>query len=343
MKYNLVKIEKSEYQHWDKLVDESNEGTIFHKVIYLKAMNINFKIYYVMKAKIPVAGISLSIDPLNKKKTTLQDYLIYNGLIFFNMDYSQSNVSKIHSMHFEITDFVVNELIKKYDTIEFQMSPGIKDIRPFMWLNYHSKDANKKFKVDVRYTSNLNIDKINDTDILNDNQCFSQLGTSRRQQIRYGIKNKIKAFESNKSDEFFSIYNEIMKDRVEPNYLEKLLKTTKSIIEGMQRENALKVYYAENYRGYIVSSALFCWDLKRAYYLFGANNPSKEGRFIGSYMLWEAFKNLRKSGIKEIDLEGVNSPDRGSFKLSFGGDLSPYYKLQFGSVQNYKPIHKLID
>ena len=132
MKYSLVNIKNSEYQKWDKLVDNSNEGTIFHKASYLNAMNIEFNIFYVMKGNNPTAGVTISLDSSDKTKGTLQDYLIYNGLIFFNMDNTSSNIAKIHSEQFKITDFVVSELTKRYNIIELQMSPGIKDIRPFL-------------------------------------------------------------------------------------------------------------------------------------------------------------------------------------------------------------------
>ena len=118
MKYSLVDIDSSEYQHWDKLVELSKEGTIFHKGSFLNAMNIDFNIYYVMKGNNPTAGVTISLDSLNKTKGTLQDYLIYNGLIFFNMDNTSSNIAKIHSEQYKITDFVVDELIKKYNINE---------------------------------------------------------------------------------------------------------------------------------------------------------------------------------------------------------------------------------
>ncbi len=54
MKYSLVNIKKTEYQKWDKLVDNSNEGTIFHKASYLNALNIEFTIFYVILSTIPV-------------------------------------------------------------------------------------------------------------------------------------------------------------------------------------------------------------------------------------------------------------------------------------------------
>jgi len=327
MKYSLVNIKKTEYQKWDKLVDNSNEGTIFHKASYLNALNIEFTIFYVMKGSNPIAGITIAFDSLNKRKAVLPDYLIYNGPIFLKNNSTSSNIAKTHSKQFAIMDFVVEELTNRYDTIIIQMSPGIKDIRPFLWFNYHSENINDKFKVDVRYTSLLNIDKINDDADLEENQCFKQLGYSRRQEVRYGIKNKVKVYENSENDIFFSLYRDVMKDKFDPVYLEKLLKTIKYVIEGMQQEKVLRVYYAKNSNGDIVSSVVFCWDSKRAYYLFGVNKISKDERYIGSFILWQAFKDLRKLDIQEIDLEGVNSPDRGWFKLSFGGDLSPYYRL----------------
>ena len=45
-------------------------------------------------------------------------------------------------------------------------------------------------------------------------------------------------------------------------------------------------------------------------------------------VLWDGFELLRLSGVSEIDLEGMNSPSRGYFKLSFGGDIIPYYHLK---------------
>ena len=80
--------------------------------------------------------------------------------------------------------------------------------------------------------------------------------------------------------------------------------------------------------GDIGSMAFFCFDNKRAYYLFGANDPQLRDEHTGSAVIWDAFHTLSKAGIKEVDLEGVNSPRRGWFKLSFGGNLIPYYHVR---------------
>ena len=49
---------------------------------------------------------------------------------------------------------------------------------------------------------------------------------------------------------------------------------------------------------------------------------------VGGVMAKDLAKN---HNIQEVDLEGVNSPERGWFKLSFGGDLRCYHQVYFPS------------
>jgi lipid II:glycine glycyltransferase (peptidoglycan interpeptide bridge formation enzyme) len=72
---------------------------------------------------------------------------------------------------------------------------------------------------------------------------------------------------------------------------------------------------------------VFGWDSKRAYYVFGANAPDLRDDHTGTMVLWDALLDLRARGIVAVDLEGINSPLRGHFKLSFGGSVTPYYHL----------------
>ena len=50
------------------------------------------------------------------------------------------------------------------------------------------------------------------------------------------------------------------------------------------------------------SMAFFGIDNKRAYYLFGANDPELRDTHTGTAVLWDAFKILNQSGIKEVDI-----------------------------------------
>ena len=67
-------------------------------------------------------------------------------------------------------------------------------------------------------------------------------------------------------------------------------------------------------------------DVHRAYGMFGGSDPSTRDLPTGTAVLWDAFTALSASGVSSVDLEGVNSPSRGWFKLSFGGSFVPYYR-----------------
>ena len=41
MKYKLLKLKSSEHYEWDKFVDNSIEGTIYHKTTFLNSAKIN--------------------------------------------------------------------------------------------------------------------------------------------------------------------------------------------------------------------------------------------------------------------------------------------------------------
>jgi lipid II:glycine glycyltransferase (peptidoglycan interpeptide bridge formation enzyme) len=90
------------------------------------------------------------------------------------------------------------------------------------------------------------------------------------------------------------------------------------------------MFVSRTREGSLGSIAVYTFDNKRAYYLFGANDPALRKTPVGTAVLWDAFHALAGKGITQLDLEGVNSPRRGWFKLSFGGDLRPYYQVYKG-------------
>jgi len=81
--------------------------------------------------------------------------LISKDIELFQKEYKialNSNVRLINS----ITNYIVNQLTLYYESLDFQLSPNFIDIRPFLWHNY-SEENSKKFTVDIRYTSYLNL------------------------------------------------------------------------------------------------------------------------------------------------------------------------------------------
>ena len=67
----------------------------------------------------------------------------------------------------------------------------------------------------------------------------------------------------------------------------------------------------------------------------GASGPcrARQGGAATRLMLDSIFEAKRR-GLVELDFVGVNSPDRGDFKLSFNPELKPYFEVQYG-----RPAH----
>ena len=94
-------------------------------------------------------------------------------------------------------------------------------------------------------------------------------------------------------------------------------------------KNALKNNYGRlsicYYENVPASASFLLIDKKRSYHLFGANNPEYRQQRLYSKIITENIVFTKKLGLKEFDFVGINSPQRGNFKISFNADILPYF------------------
>ena len=64
-------------------------------------------------------------------------------------------------------------------------------------------------------------------------------------------------------------------------------------------------------------------------YIHGGRISNDSDDLSFTFNLINSFNNVKNLGVKKFDLEGINSPKRGSFKTGFGGDIYPYYNIKF--------------
>ena len=76
-----------------------------------------------------------------------------------------------------------------------------------------------------------------------------------------------------------------------------------------------------------IYSVLFIHDETMSCYLYGAGEVEVKNRYAGSLALWSAIEASLKKDLSFVDLEGINSPYRGEYKLCFGGNIESYYKV----------------
>lgn len=319
--YHLEEVELD--SRWDEFVGNSFNGTIFSNSNFLKASGVKYKLFFCFRKNELRAGISLIEDSLSKD-IILDDLVVYNGLMY-NLPTNGQNLSQQMSEQFQIQKFVAEELSRKYRSIHFALHPSIIDVRAFLWMNYGIKGP--KYVPEIKYTSYVDISDFKNALSLEKIKLYRDASYSRRQQIRYALKKNYETSTSNDVQNFIEFYQMTMARQsieVETKKLERM----GEIIKAMLSNGMGRLYSSCNETKEVGSMAFFAWDSKRAYYIFGANDPEKRNGHTGTSVLWDAFKDMSKLGIHTVDLEGVNSPNRGWFKLSFGGCILPYFELK---------------
>jgi hypothetical protein len=297
---------------WDEIVQNSPQGTLFQYSVFLKNYGKAFERYFIYKNREIKGGFALTFSK-QKKEIELDNLMIYTGLFFYQKD--EKKAVKRKSEEFEITEFFI-EFLEQFDKKKLQFSPFFEDFRPFLWHNYHEK--NGKYSVDLRYTSFFNI---------NDSSFFEKMDTVRQRNYKKAEK-----------EGFFSEIAEKSEIKQMVSFYEKLMEAQNSNVENefLLRLEALLTSLVENNLGLLVVTknseqiplyyTFWGIDNKRAYYLYGAGNPEIMDSIRGTKNFIDSFNILKeKYFISEVDLEGVNSPNRGWYKLSFGGELLPYF------------------
>ncbi|MBQ4846319.1 GNAT family N-acetyltransferase [Pseudoalteromonas sp. MMG005] len=308
---------------WDEFIQNSDHGTPFMQSSYIDGLTENINSFYCCKGDEKIAALLLIVDKSGDSVIGHPD-IIHDGII--HRSTKHLNSAQAHSEQFSAQQFIAEYLAQKYHHVKLKLSPNIKDIRAFLWVNYHEREK-PRFHVDVRYTSLLSIEELNKENIeYKESLLYKNSSVSRRQEIRYGHKKGVIVSKSKNYKNFCNLYTLTMQ-RQNIEFSLKDQERLYQFITALCDNNLILMFQAESASGQVGSYAVFLLYGSQAYYLYGANDPQMRNEHTGTMVLQESFISLAKSGIANIDLEGINSPQRGWFKLSFGGNVTPYYQL----------------
>lgn len=307
---------------WDVFAAASEDATIFSSSTYLAHIGRKLGLYYCYNADELRAAIAV-VESINGENAVLDDLVIYGGPFFGPPTNGQNHAQRI-SERFEIGTFIAEALATRYRDISFALPPSITDVRPFLWHNYGL--TQDRYTVDIRYTSYLDIADFALAHKLEDIAIYGAASSARRQQVRYARRDGVTTEPFEDVGAFVSFYRMTMERQGEAVEAEKL-NQMEVLVNGLIKAGMAQMFASRTREGTPGSIAVYAIDQRRAYYLFGASDPALRDSPVGTAVLWDAFTVLSKEGVTQVDLEGVNSPRRGWFKLSFGGDLLPYYQI----------------
>lgn len=302
---------------WDAFVKASPQGTIFCESQFLVSLTMPFKCYGVLKGSEMVGGCVILESETGDAIDAPYHFTPYQGLLF--KSYEGVKSYKKSEEEFEISNSLISFLMNKYKFFSLAHSPEVKDMRPFLWMNY-GEDDKPKFKIDIAYTPILKLSGSSKEIIL------SQMKQSRRQEYNKDEPDLV-IKESSDIDALNKLHHQtFLRQGIQRSEeQEKLLVSISemSITSGYGR---LLLGYKDSVP---ISAVMFLFDNKRAYYLFGATDPQYRSSTASTKLILEqVFYSSFTRKLPEIDFVGCNSPERGYYKLSFGGDLTPYFETR---------------
>lgn len=322
-------------EEWQWLVDNSPQGTLFAEQTYLELAGCPSDRYLIRQGNHVKAGICV-VRSADDRSCELDDLVIHNGILFLR-DAAKKPVRQKFEQ-FELTEYAIVQLEARYARIELALAPQFEDMRPFLWHGYHDPDTARRFILDLRYTSYVDVSDLAVVMAIESSAAFRALETLRQRHIRDAAKKGGQVRRGRDGERLIDYYRMLMarQGAVPP---EGKLRRMRRLVDGLVERARAHVYEVLNAAGTVVYVTAYAWDGKRAYYLFGAGHPDVSEPWQGTLAHWGAFVDLaRAQGIREIDLEGVNSPQRGWFKLGFGGELLPYYQV-YGGVRDRGDVH----
>ena len=122
------------WQEWDAFIERSPQGTVFSSSDFLRAQGKKHLCFNVLKGDQRKAGLCLFVSE-DETEVELGDYAAYNGICFEPMPCEQKPV-RYFSEQCQITRFLVEAVISKYQRVRISLAPQHPDLRPFLWYNY---------------------------------------------------------------------------------------------------------------------------------------------------------------------------------------------------------------
>ena len=299
-----------EYPQWDQFVGAVQQGTIFHRSVWVSAiagaMGFKYSIYGCFLDDEIIGGHILyhsHTKGLFKSGYSTAPMSSFGGLIV-----NSEKISNKFRGERNI-NAVVNAVTKTlqsdgFDYVLLELSPGFYDIRPFIWNQWSNT---------IRYTYILQPGKAT----------LSKLALSF---IRRAEKNDIAIETSTDIGSYYTLYAETFNRQGLPPPM------TREQMERMYRairESSMgDIWVARMPSGEWAAAEIQLIDEKRCYEWSAASDVVLR-RNGANYLLQNSIlENGVSWGVKECYSYSANIPNLAEFMTQFGPNLSPYFQVK---------------
>lgn len=298
----IRELNENEYQTWDKIVDNSPQGTVFSKTIFSEALNQVLgkchTIYGIFKNTNLIGGCPVySRKRFGFKMTILPSLIPYSGIILKppSSKYSSQN----ESLRLKIENLLCQKLSNEYDYVYLANHPSLQDIRGFVWNGW---------QIHIRYTHVIDLKDYS----------LDKIDPFTRRRIKKATEHGVKISESNDIERVV--------DLVAKSYLRHsaMPPFPKHYLTGLFERGIYNLFIAQNPKGEILSGMIVIKDPPIAYGGILGSEPEALKTGVNSLLLWSVLSSLAGE-FEQFDFMGANVQSIAKFKSNFGGNLIPYY------------------
>jgi len=334
-KVELEIANKSDAEEWDKLVEASPHGTIFHTWKWLKIVekHTNSKLYPIIgyKGSTPIGVYPLFYSKIGFVRLVFSPppraLLLYLGPAF--VGYNKLKQSRRETLFLEFQE-AVNTLIRfelKSNYTRIRSSPWLIDSRPLRWTGYD---------IEPLYTYVIDLTK-------GIEHIWSNLNRKLRISIEKSKKEGVSVENGDKEDlEFLrsSLYR-----RFEEQGLKPQRKYYKHYLQDLYKEfypQNMRIFIAK-YQGERVGGLVtLCYKGWAALWM-GIPKTDLKGIYPNDLAQWEAIRWACESGFRQYEeMDAGDDPRLRHFKAKFNPELVPWYSAVKYSSFSYKVLEKML-
>lgn len=312
----LSLIECTDKSRWDHFAAESPHGNVFCFTPLLDALDEEYRLLLVEDGGETLAGIPLVLRD-GQPYPGQYPLTMYQGVLLSPRLCRQPPHSRVRQT-LELLEFLLAELEKRFERLCLCLHYRFDDLRGFSWFHYHEPHRGQ-FRLDLQYSGVLDLQQAADFD--------HYLHAIRNLRLREYRRAQARRLTVTPSDDVETL------DRLHaltfarqgiarPHHEVRLLR---SIAGAALRSGFGELLFCRDERGAVLSATLFLYDKRCGYYLVGANDPESRSSGSGSYLMLENIRRCQQNGLEALDFVGINSPNRGDFKISFNAIPMPYF------------------
>jgi len=313
--YSIRYLNENEFNLWDDFVEECESGSLFNKTYWLR------DIYRSKKATLRIVGCFDKNNDLiagfafgHKRKFNIFPIIIppsltpINNIVFKERD-TRFN-SKRESYYFRVFSQIIEFLEKYYKIISFTFPINFVDVRPFLWKNYREE---------IRYTYFSDISDLDNVFSNFDSDIIRRIKKTKELSFQIDTGKDITNIET-----FYTLQE--LSFRKQHHHFQLTREQFIDFLKVLTSKEKAKVYTIHLDQKPVASHVIL-FDKNIAYYWLAGSDPLYLKTGINQLLLWEAIKDIRKTGIKCFDFVGANTSTIAKYKGTYNFKLYPYFNL----------------